>query len=105
MTQIYLILFYSFLTWYFDNVIPKNRGVPKSWNFLFSPSFWFPSLFAAGTATFRVGSNEPLDKDQTKSLNSEQNEILKLEKEGKTAVNGIRCLGLSKTFKSILADV
>lgn len=101
-SQVLLIFFYIFLTWYFDNVIPLNRGVPKPWNFLFMPKFWFPSLFSQESG--KKVSDYPV-LEQTTSVNSEQDQILKLEKEGKFKVNGIRCLGLSKTFKSILADV
>ena len=36
-TLIYLIIGYSILAWYFDNTLPANRGVPKTWNFCFKP--------------------------------------------------------------------
>ena len=50
-TLIYLIMWYGFLAWYFDNTLPDNRGVPKEWNFFLKPSFWFPTLFVSETAS------------------------------------------------------
>lgn len=45
MTFVYLMAAHSILAWYFDNTLPSNRGVPKSWDFFLKPSFWFPSIF------------------------------------------------------------
>jgi len=44
MTLVYLIMFYGTLAWYFDNVLPNNRGVPKPWWFIFDPTYWLPCL-------------------------------------------------------------
>lgn len=100
MTTINVILLYGFGAWYFDNILPQNRGVPKSTFFHLRPSFWWPSLF------------ESAEEDDQRYLNqmeslvgekSERNEIIELEKAGDTEnVNGLRCLGLSKTYKSII---
>jgi len=49
-TLIRLIGFYMTLAWYFDNVIPQNRGVPKPWYFFMQISFWFPSCKGASTS-------------------------------------------------------
>jgi hypothetical protein len=45
MTLVYLCMYYGILAWYFDNTLPDNRGVPKPWNFILMPSYWFPCLF------------------------------------------------------------
>eukprot|EP01100_Stratorugosa_tubuloviscum_P009090 TRINITY_DN3807_c0_g1_i4.p1 TRINITY_DN3807_c0_g1~~TRINITY_DN3807_c0_g1_i4.p1 ORF type:complete len:711 (-),score=230.70 TRINITY_DN3807_c0_g1_i4:60-2192(-) len=38
--QLVLIVGFSFLTWYFDNVISAGQGSAKPWYFLVSPEFW-----------------------------------------------------------------
>lgn len=37
---------YFFLTFYFDSILPENRGVPQPWYFLISPYYWFPCCFS-----------------------------------------------------------
>jgi hypothetical protein len=44
LTLFVLIAMFMTLAWYFDNIIPTNRGVPKPYYFFLMPSFWFPSL-------------------------------------------------------------
>jgi len=44
LTLFFLIAMFMTLAWYFDNIIPTNRGVPKPYYFFLMPSFWFPSL-------------------------------------------------------------
>jgi ABC-type multidrug transport system fused ATPase/permease subunit len=96
-----VITFYAVLAWYLDNVIPANRGVPKPLSFFIWPSFWFPGFFGSNTYHAQEG---PIQYKEQKNYISERKELLKLEIEEKTNnVNGIRCLGLSKTYRSIMS--
>lgn len=97
----YLMAAHAVLTWYFDNTIPANRGVVQPWNFFLLPSYWLPSVFGESTSEQEQDAVQMLK--QMTGLSEETKEILKLEAAGKTQnVNGIRCLGLSKSFKSII---
>jgi len=92
-TLLYLIFGYMSIGWYFDNVNPQNRGVPKPWYFLFQPSFWFSSLRSP---------SPPLPPPSPSSCpNSEQSSILLSEQSGLSPC-GVRVLGLSKTYKSLI---
>ena len=72
-TLIKVIVFYMSLAWYFDNVIPSNRGVPKPYYFFLQISFWFPSCK-------RSNQSQKNASDLLAAFESE-----KLEKDGSTS--------------------
>lgn len=103
-TLLYISFLYGFLAWYFDNFLPKNRGVTRSFLFFLQPSFWFPSVFGQ-TDVLKAYNGPPLSVVKDKVTNEDRKSILEDEKSGKTIeVNGVRVLGLSKTYKSILSN-
>ena len=100
MTLVNVILFYGSFAWYFDNTLSHNRGVPKDMFFVFRLSYWFPYIFGDSEHDNReyLQSTSLLPNEQ-----SERKEIIALEKAGDTKdVNGLRCMGLSKKYKSII---
>jgi len=92
-----VIAFYSLLGWYLDNVVPNNRGVPKHLLFFLDPCYWLPSVFGDQAQRFHAKKHQEVDN----GINSEKDMILQLEKAGGKH-EGVRCLGLSKTYLSLL---
>lgn len=104
-TLVYVGSFFSFLAWYFDHTLSQNRGVGKPWTFFIMPSFWCPpSRNKATSSTVHYDDKTVLGK--VASLNtaiSEKQNIMKQENDGNTEFNGIRVMGLSKTYQSIVS--
>ena len=102
--MLYISFLYGFLAWYFDNFLPKNRGVTRSFLFFLQPSFWFPRVFGQ-TDELKSYNGPALSKVKDKVTLEDKAEILASEKKGLIEdVTGVRVLGLSKTYKSILSN-
>jgi len=97
-----VIAFYGILTWYFDQAIEKNRGVAQPWYFPIMPTYWFPFL-ASKTIMNDVDAKPSTGKDLT-TAEIERNAILKAEGTKDKFVDGVRALGLSKTYKSLSGE-
>jgi len=83
-----------------------NRGVGQGWFFCFNPRFWCPK------SKGEKGTREKCDLDSVKlgksiSMNTaiqEKINVIKDEqKDDFNDVDGIRVLGLTKTFRSIIS--
>ena len=93
-------MFYGVMGWYLDNVVPNNRGVPKNVLFFLEPSFWFPSVFGKKAKRRLTTTHQNVNN----GANSEKEMILELEEKGDIeGFEGLRCLGLSKTYNSIMS--
>jgi len=95
-----IISFYGVLSWYFDQVLPQNRGVVQPWYFPFMPSYWCLCL---STRKYG-GASYDTEIKQGKDLSTaeiEKNTILTKEAKGGKYIDGVRALGLSKTYQSI----
>lgn len=92
--MVYITVLYTILAWYFDNILPMNRGVPKPWFFIFTISYWLPFLKT------ETKQEMTLELDQgDNSASKEKNRIIKDElRDGNKSINGVRVLGLSKTY-------
>ena len=108
MTLVYDMILFGFLFWYWDNVLSMNRGAGKGWFFFLSPSFWCPKSTKGAK-----GSRETYDLSSIKSVKSvslntavteKRNVIQDEQKDDFDDVDGIRVLGLTKTFKSIISQ-
>jgi len=106
-TLIYDMILFGFWFWYWDNVLSMNRGVGNGWFFFLNPRFWCPKSKGA------KGTREECDLSSIKmvksvSLNTavqeKKNVIMEEQKDDFDDVDGIRVLGLSKTFKSIISQ-
>lgn len=98
-----VIMFYGTLSWYFDQVLPKNRGVVQPWYFPLMPSYWCPCLSQRKYG----GASYDTEIKQGKDLSTadiEKNAILAKEAKGGKYIDGVRALGLSKTYQSISGD-
>ena len=101
-TLLYLVLLYGTLTWYFDKVGPGNRGVPLPWYFPFMLSYWCPCL-SSKSDTFQLDAIVEVPQGQIDTARNEKNEIVRKEHTQQTTrVEGIRAMGLSKTYTSSL---
>lgn len=109
-TLIYITVFYAVLAWYFDNTIVENRGIARPWYFPLQPSYWLPQLFEAK----RAEGGAPL---QLKRQFSEASKTNTAEHEKRKIIDdelliqagskprrfdGVRVIGMSKTYESIV---
>lgn len=105
-TLIYDMALFGFLTWYFDNTIAVNRGVGKPWNFCCLPSFWCPNKRGKNSKKINYDL-DAVKMSKNVSINTaiaEKQNIMKLENDGKIEnIDGIRVLGLTKSYKSIVS--
>jgi len=95
-----VIFFYGVLAWYFDQVLPQNRGVVQPWYFPLMPSYWCPCLSTRkyGGAYYDTEINQGKDLS---TAEIEKNTILAKEAKGGNRIDGVRVLGLSKTYQSL----
>jgi len=100
-TYLYNMMFFGTLAWYLDNTLSQNRGVPKPWYFPLMISYWFPFLDNQTTKVTLDYILKNLKKNDT--YNQEKNSIITAERESKRVkfFDGLRAIGLSKTYKSI----
>ena len=76
-----------------------NRGVPKPWFFIFQLNYWCPCFFK-DTSSHDI--DLVYDEDDN-SASQEKNKNITSELKGDTGnVKGIRVMGLSKTYKSLI---
>lgn len=95
-----VIIFYGVLSWYFDQVLPQNRGVVQPWYFPLMPSYWIPCLSTRkyGGASYDTEIKQGKDLSPAET---EKNTILAKEAKGGKYIDGVRSLGLSKTYQSM----
>ena len=100
-TYLYNMAFFGILAWYMDNVLSQNRGVPRPWYFPFTLSFWFQFM---DTPQSSVTIDEIVKNPSANDTASiEKNAIIQDEKKSKRKkyFDGLRVMGLSKTYMSI----
>jgi len=100
-TYFYNMIFFGILAWYMDNILSQNRGVPRPWYFPFKFSFWC-SILEKNQSTLTI-DNVVKNTKQTDTYQLEKNQIINDEKKNKRNqyFDGLRAIGLSKTYKSI----
>lgn len=94
-----VISIYGILTWYFDQIISKNRGVAQPWYFPVMPSYWL-SCLKVKKAEQRF-DEQIVEKKHLSTVDIEKNLMLTKQKSNKKYVDGVRVLGLSKTYSSL----
>jgi ABC-type Na+ transport system ATPase subunit NatA len=86
---------YSFLGWYFDQVLPQEFGTTKSPFFLFLPSYWFPGSVSNSTADNAIALLEEGDDDFASSL-----EIEAVAMDLRSQEREMRCVEVRKLRKT-----
>ena len=76
-TLVIVTVFYFFLTFYFDSILPDNRGVPQPWYFLISPFYWFPCCFSKSSQ--RNTANQNIEKYLKELLGNNTNKTVSQE--------------------------
>lgn len=92
-------LLYSFLAWYFDQVIPSEYGSKQPWYFLFQKKFWIPNStkfsFEDAPEFGRRTSNASLVEDRIQTANR-RNSIV--EAVSSNLKPGVEIINLRKVF-------
>jgi ABC-type multidrug transport system ATPase subunit len=97
------IAIFGVLTWYFDHIVPHNRGREESAIFCLKRNYWirkkrvqqskkkgFKMATLAGESQSVVGGDDPVAREKERVLNYHSNEY---------EANGVRIVDLSKTYK------
>lgn len=114
-TLIYTTAFYGVLAWYFDHTIASNRGVPEKWWFPVSRKYWVSILssitntreVALSTSPMKVAEEEEVDKKKTalhEQKMIERDELLIDSNKKKPFFDGVRAIGLSKSYTSVIGN-
>lgn len=109
---VYVSTLYIMCAWYFDQTLQANRGVPLPWYFPMDPAYWF-SFMGLGSSNSQVADTSPLkvvkssSADARNTAANEKNTILEDELKiadgtKKAHFDGVRAIGLSKSYASIL---
>jgi hypothetical protein len=121
--MISIALLYLFSALYFDNVFSANRGTSQPYLFFLSPTYWLSFCRISiknsmrkvqyhhhsnkhGHFVIPSNSNHIIEKHHKKSFSTaveEREYIQKLEEDG-AQCNGVRLLGLTKTYEGSLGS-
>ncbi len=100
------------MAWYFDHVLASNRGTSEPFYFFLKPTFWFSSCLRkyrtqkSTISKHRKSSFTSIDISSTHhkspiSTAYEEKRLIKMMESEKQPCEGVRIMGLSKTYRPI----